>query len=267
MSTSLFFLLLIAGYFAILFVISYFTGKDSSNDAFFLGKKESPWYVVAFGMIGASLSGVTFISVPGVVGNVDALNGQFSYMQVALGYLLGYWVIATILMPLYYRLNLTSIYTYLEQRFGTVSYKTGASFFLISRTIGAAFRLYLVAIALQLFIFDELGVHFVLTVLFTLILIWIYTLRGGIRTIVWTDTLQTTFMLLAMLASIWWISGELGLGLSGIASAISESDYSTMFFWDWKEARFFPKQFFWWGSYSHCHDGLGPRHDAEKQQL
>lgn len=244
MGTSFIYLLLVVGYFAILFAISYVTGKDSSNDAFFLGKKQSPWYIVAFGMIGASLSGVTFISIPGVIGNVDALNGQFSYMQVALGYMLGYFIIATVLMPLYYRLNLTSIYSYLEQRFGIRSYKTGASFFLISRTIGAAFRLYLVAIALQLFIFDDMGVHFVLTVLFTLLLIWIYTLKGGIRTIVWTDTLQTTFMLLAMLASVWWIASELGLGLGGIVTAISESNYSTMFFWDYNEARFFPKQFF-----------------------
>lgn len=236
---------LIAAYFALLFLVSWITGKDSSNEAFFIGNKQSPWYVVAFGMIGATLSGVTFISIPGVIGNLDSINGGFSYMQVVFGYMLGYFVIATVLMPLYYRLNLTSIYTYLEQRFGFWSYKTGAGFFLLSRTIGASFRVYLVALVLQLFVFDIYGVHFVFNVLFTLLLIWTYTMRGGIRTIVWTDTLQTTFMLLAVMTTIWWIGQDMGLSIGGLASAISESEYSQMlFFEDPKAGNYFLKQFF-----------------------
>jgi len=183
----------IFSYFLLLILVSFFTGKSDSNDSFFLGDKKSPWYIVAFGMIGASLSGVTFISVPGWV---EA--SQFSYMQMVFGYLAGYLVIATVLMPLYYRLNLTSIYTYLKDRFGNSSYKTAASFFLLSRVIGASFRLYLVANVLQLFVCDSLGIPFWQTVLITILLIWVYTFRSGIKTIIWTDTLQTLFMLLAV---------------------------------------------------------------------
>ncbi|MEZ4884056.1 MAG: sodium:solute symporter [Chitinophagales bacterium] len=236
---------LIGAYFTLLFVVSWITGRDSSNEAFFIGNKQSPWYVVAFGMIGASLSGATFISIPGVIGNLESINGAFSYMQVVFGYLLGYLVIATVLMPIYYRMNLTSIYTYLEKRFGFWSYKTGAGFFLLSRTIGAAFRVYLVAIVLQLFVFDIYGIHFVFNVLFTLLLIWVYTMRGGIRTIVWTDMLQTTFMLLAVITTILWIGQDLGLTIGGLASAVSESQYSRMFFFDNPNAgNYFFKQFF-----------------------
>ncbi len=243
-------------YMLVLFCISWLTGKDSSNSAFFLGKKESPWYVVAFGMIGASLSGVTFISIPGVIGNFSSVNGQFSYMQIALGYMVGYAVIALVLMPMYYRLNLTSIYTYLEKRFGTWSYKTGAAFFLLSRTIGASFRLFLVALVLQQFVFDELGVHFVVNVLFTLLLIWLYTLKGGIRTIVWTDTLQTTFMLLAVFATLYWIGKDLGWGISGMVSAVADSDYSKMFFGDVAQDKFFLKQFMSGAFIAICMTGL-----------
>ena len=165
-------ILLITAYFGLLILISYFTGKKSGNDAFFKGNRQSPWYVVAFGMIGASLSGVTFISVPGWI---EA--SQFSYMQVVLGYIIGYLVIGLVLLPLYYKLNLTSIYTYLETRFGNYSYKTGASFFLISRVIGASFRLYLVANVLQIILFDGLGIEFWQTVTITVLLIWLYTLN------------------------------------------------------------------------------------------
>lgn len=235
---------IILAYFIVLFIISWLTGRGSSNEDFFIGGKQSPWYLVAFGMIGASLSGVTFISIPGVIGNLESINGQFSYMQVVLGYLVGYFVIATVLMPLYYRLNLTSIYTYLEKRFGFWSYKTGAGFFLISRTIGAAFRLYLVAIVLQLFVFDEWGVPFIVNVFFTLLLILVYTLRGGIKTIVWTDTLQTTFMLLAVFITIYWIGSDLGLGMGELFTAIQESPYNQLFFWEASEGRYFFKQFF-----------------------
>jgi len=238
-------LTLILLYFALLFAVSWITGRDSSNEAFFTGNKQSPWYVVAFGMVGATLSGVTFISTPGVIGNLESINGGFSYMQVVLGYLLGYFVIATVLMPMYYRLNLTSIYTYLEKRFGFWSYKTGAGFFLLSRTIGAAFRLYLVAMVLQLFVFDAYGIHFIFNVIFTLLLIWVYTMRGGIKTIVWTDTLQTTFMLLAVVTTIVWIGQDMGLGIGDLAGVIAESKYSQMFFFEDPNAgNYFFKQFF-----------------------
>ena len=181
-------------YFLLLVGISFFTGKDSGNENFFLAGRKSPWYIVAFGMVGASLSGVTFISVPGWVA-----GSQFSYMQMVLGYLVGYFVIATVLMPIYYRLQLTSIYTYLEQRLGFYSYKTGAGFFLLSRTFGASARLFLVALVLQEFVLGIYGIPFWMTVLITIVLIWIYTFRGGIKTIVWTDTLQTFCMLLAVI--------------------------------------------------------------------
>ena len=182
-------LLIITGYFALLLIISYYTGRNANNLTFFLGNRKSPWYIVAFGMISASLSGVTFISVPGYV-----MNSQFSYMQIVIGYLLGYAVIANILMPMYYRLNLTSIYTYLEKRFGSSSYKTGASFFLLSRTIGAAFRLFLVANVLQITLFNQWNIPFEATVVITILLIWLYTFKGGIRTIIWTDGLDQDMM-------------------------------------------------------------------------
>lgn len=235
-SIIVFFILI---YFAILIAISFFTGKDADNNSFFLANRKSPWYVVAFGMIGASLSGVTFISVPGWVG-----NSQFSYMQVVLGYLVGYFVIATVLMPLYYRLNLTTIYTYLKERFGTASYKTGAAYFLLSRTIGSAFRLYIVANVLQLTVFDKWHIPFEITVLITILFIWLYTFKGGIKTIIWTDTLQTLFMLLAVGFSIYLISKDLGLGIGEMINLISESKYSQVFFFDdVNDKRYFWKQF------------------------
>lgn len=230
---------IIAIYFVVLFIIGKVTSKGADNNSFFIGNKQSPWWVVAFGMIGTSLSGVTFISVPGWVG-----TSQFSYMQMVLGYLVGYTVIATVLMPLYYRLNLTSIYTYLDDRFGNASYKTGASFFLLSRTIGAAFRLYLVAGVLQLTIFDEWGVPFIATVIGTIIFIWLYTADGGIKTIIWTDTLQTLFMLLAVLLTVGIISQELNFGFNEMVSSIKNSDYSRVFFFDdANHPKYFWKQF------------------------
>ena len=183
-------LLIIALYFGVLMLISYLTGKNDSNVDFFQAGKKSPWFVVAFGMVGASLSGVTFISVPGWVE-----DSQFSYMQVVLGYLVGYFVVAYLLLPLYYRLNVTSIYEYLNTRFGPTSYKVGAVSFFISRVLGAAFRLFLVAIVLQQFVFDAWNVPFEITVILSILLIWVYTYKGGIKTIVWTDTLQTLFMI------------------------------------------------------------------------
>jgi Na+/proline symporter len=227
---------IIAIYFLVLILISYFTGKSDSNDAFFLGNKQSPWYIVSFGMIGATLSGVTFISVPGWVA-----DSQFSYMQMILGMTAGYIVIANVLMPIYYRMNLTSIYAYLGERFGESTHQTGAFFFLLSRTIGASFRLFLVANVMQIAIFDAWDVPFWLTVCLTIILIWIYTFRSGIKTIIWTDTLQTLFMLSAVGVSIWLISEKMGLSLVELSHTISESQYSQVFFWEGKQH--FLKQF------------------------
>ena len=229
-------LYIIAIYFLVLILISYFTGKSDSNDAFFLGNKQSPWYIVSFGMIGATLSGVTFISVPGWVA-----DSQFSYMQMIFGMTAGYIVIANVLMPIYYRMNLTSIYAYLGDRFGESTHQTGAFFFLLSRTIGASFRLYLVANVMQIAIFDAWNVPFWLTVSLTIILIWIYTFRSGIKTIIWTDTLQTLFMLSAVGVSIWLISNKMGLGLVELSHTIRESQYSQVFFWEGKQH--FLKQF------------------------
>ena len=220
-------LLLIGGYFLLLLIISYFTGKNDSNTDFFRAGKQSPWYLVAFGMIGASLSGVTFISVPGWVE-----DSQFSYMQVVFGYLAGYFVIAFILMPIYYRLNVTSIYEYLQGRFGRVSYKVGALSFFISRVLGASFRLFLVAIVLQQFVFDSWGVPFELTVVLSILLIWIYTFRGGIKTIVWTDTLQTLFMLLSVILCIYFITDRLDWSFSEYLASEELKSYNRIFFLD-----------------------------------
>jgi SSS family solute:Na+ symporter len=230
-------ILLIVAYFSVLIFISYITGKSANNETFFKANNSSPWYLVAFGMIGASLSGVTFISVPGWV------EGQsMAYMQMVLGYVIGYAIIGLVLLPLYYRLNLTSIYTYLEDRFGRYSYKTGASFFLLSRTVGAAFRLFLVANVLQLLLFDAYGIPFWVTVSITILLIWLYTFKGGIKTIVWTDTLQTLFMLIAVGVCIYTISDE--MDISNIFTYVADSDLSkTFFFEDVNAGNYFWKQF------------------------
>ncbi|MDQ7916822.1 sodium:solute symporter [Mesonia sp. MT50] len=229
-------LILVAAYFGVLMLISYFTGKDDSNEAFFKAEGKSPWYVVAFGMVGASLSGVTFISVPGWV-----KDSQFSYMQVVMGYLVGYLVITFVLLPLYYRLNVTSIYEYLKERFGNVSYKTGAFFFFVSRVLGASFRLFLVATVLQYFVFESWGVPFILTVVISIALIWIYTARGGIKTIVWTDTLQTLFMLSSVGVAIYFITGELNWSFNDFFSAEALQPYTKTFFTD----DFLAKDYFW----------------------
>ncbi|CAA0253302.1 sodium:solute symporter [Tenacibaculum maritimum] len=231
-------LLLIICYFCLLICISYSTSKSANNNTFFKANNSSPWYVVAFGMIGASLSGVTFISVPGWV-ETQAMG----YMQMVLGYVLGYAIIGLILLPLYYKLNLTSIYTYLANRFGNYSYKTGASFFLLSRTIGASFRLFLVANVLQLLLFDAYGIPFWLTVTITIALIWLYTFKGGIKTIVWTDTLQTLFMLIAVGVCIYTISED--MQIANLIEYVSKNKLSkTFFFDDWKAGNYFWKQFF-----------------------
>ena len=232
-------LFIITGYFLVLLVISYYTSRGANNKSFFLGNRQSPWYVVSFGMISASLSGVTFISVPGWV-----MDSQFSYMQVILGYLLGYAIIANILMPMYYRLNLTSIYTYLRTRFGNHAYKTGSSFFLLSRTIGAAFRLFLVANVLQISLFNQWNIPFEATVVITILLIWLYTNKGGIKTIIWTDSLQTLFMLIAVGITIVLISKEMNLDFQGLINTVVDSKHSKMFFFgDYKGEQYFIKQF------------------------
>ncbi|WP_289045034.1 sodium:solute symporter [uncultured Olleya sp.] len=225
--TSIQILLLIAAYFGVLILISYFTGKDDSNDVFFKGNKQSPWYVVAFGMIGASLSGVTFISVPGLIE-----DQQFAYMQGVLGFFVGYLVVLLVLLPLYYKLNVTSIYQYLEQRFGTTSYKTGAFFFLLSRVTGAAFRLFLVALAMQYIVFEALSVPFWLTVVISILLIWLYTNRGGIKTIVWTDTLQTLAMLTCVIVAIVLIVNKLDWSIATIFSQEAFAAKSQVLFFD-----------------------------------
>ncbi|WP_288954648.1 sodium:solute symporter, partial [uncultured Polaribacter sp.] len=229
--------LLIVAYFSVLIFISYITGKSADNKTFFKANNSSPWYLVAFGMIGASLSGVTFISVPGWV---EAQS--MSYFQMVLGYVIGYAVIGLVLLPLYYKLNLTSIYTYLEDRFGRYSYKTGASFFLLSRTIGAAFRLFLVANVLQVILFDAYGIPFWVTVSITILLIWLYTFKGGIKTIVWTDTLQTLFMLIAVGVCIYTISDE--MQIDSLFTYVSDSKLSKIFFFeDVSAGNYFWKQF------------------------
>ncbi|MFO7935652.1 MAG: sodium:solute symporter, partial [Bacteroidales bacterium] len=230
---------IIAVYFLVLLVISWRSSRGAGNAAFFLGERKSPWYVVAFGMVGASLSGVTFISVPGWV-----VDSQFTYMQMVLGYLLGYAVIANILMPLYYRLRLTSIYTYLDNRFGRYSYKTGASFFLLSRIIGASFRLFLVASVLQLTVFDAWKIPFWITVIVTIALIWLYTNRGGIKTIIWTDTLQTFSMLAAVVVSIILITNAMDLSLGEMISRVAEGEESRIWvFGNWRLGNHFFKHF------------------------
>ncbi len=230
--------IVIAGYFLLLMLISWMTSRKADQLSFFNANKSSPWFLVAYGMLGATLSGVTFISVPGEVG-----TSSFSYLQFVLGNLVGYWLIALLLLPFYYRLNLISIYSFLEERLGFYSLKTASFFFLLSKVIGAAFRLYLVALVLQLAFFDTFGIPFPVSVCISVLLIWVYTFRAGIKTIVWTDTLQTTFLVLAVVFTIYEISSKMGAGTGEIVSAIKGSDLSTVFYFDWRSPNFFLKQF------------------------
>ncbi|RUA23537.1 MAG: sodium:solute symporter [Bacteroidetes bacterium] len=226
-------------YSLLLFAVSHFTSRKSNNDSFFRGNRSSPWYLVAYGMIGASLSGVTFISIPGSVG-----NSHFSYMIMVLGYLVGYAVIVKLLLPMYYRMNLTSIYSYLETRFGFYAYKSGAIYFLLSRIIGASFRMFIVVNVLQYFVLDHYHVPFALTVFLFMMLIQLYTMKAGIKTIVWTDTLQTTFMLASVGVSIYFITTKMDLSLGALIQQVADSEYSNMIVSDWHEKRHFLKQFF-----------------------
>jgi Na+/proline symporter len=225
-------------YTILIFAITYITSRRADSQTFFIGNKVSPWYVVAYGMIGASLSGVTFMSIPGWVRDT-----QFSYMVLVFGYLVGYFVIANVLLPLYYRLNLTSIYSYLESRFGFWTYKTGAGFFFLSRTLGASLRMFVVINVFQEFVLKAWGVPFWVSVLIFILLIIAYTLKGGIKTIVWTDTLQTTFMLLAVVISILFICREMNFSFSDLFSRVYHSKFSQMFVFDWHAKNYFLKHF------------------------
>ena len=249
MTTTTVFIVLIL-YFILLVSISYFTSKSSSNNSFFTGDRKSPWYIVAFGMIGASLSGITFISIPGSVAKYSVESGlsptdQFSYMQMVFGYFVGYLIVAFVLLPIYYRMELTSIYSYLEKRFGFWSYKTGAGFFLLSRLIGASIRLLLVSSVLQLILFDDIGIPFEFTVITSVLLIWIYTNKGGIKTIIWTDTVQTFFMLASVVITVWLIGDALELSQKkGFVNEIAKSGYSKIFYFEkWNEGNYFWKHF------------------------
>ncbi|GAA4441523.1 sodium:solute symporter [Ravibacter arvi] len=233
-------LAILSVYFLMLIIVSVYTSRGADTNTFFTANRQSPWYLIAFGMIGTSLSGVTFVSIPGSVANI-----QFSYFQVVIGYLLGYLVIGTVLMPLYYRLNLISIYTYLETRFGFWSYKSGSAVFLVSRTIGSAVRLYVAAGVLQYALFSPLGIPFELSVAITILLIWVYTFKGGVKTIIVTDTLQTLFLITAVVLTILLVAKELHLSsISDIVKTVKESGYSKIFYWEANDPKNFFKQFF-----------------------
>lgn len=228
---------IILAYFALLLGIAFYTSRNSNNESFFIGNRSSKWWLVAFGMIGTSLSGMTFISVPGTVATVG-----FDYFQVVIGYFLGYFVVAFVLLPLYYKLHVTSIYSYLDQRLGPTSYKTGALFFILSRTLGATLRLYLVIKVLEKFVLADIGVPFEYTSIIILALILLYTYRGGVKTIVWTDTLQTTFMLLALLVCVWYIMNSLDLSIGEAWSSMTAEGYTKLFGTVLLKGNFFLKQ-------------------------
>ncbi len=221
-------ILVIAIYIGALYLVSWYTSRDADSDAFYLAGRKAPWYLVSYGMIGVAISGITFISVPGEVG-----NSQFTYFQLVIGYALGLILVALILIPLFYRNRVVSIYSYLEGRFGVRTHKTGAAFFLFAHMLGAAFRLYLMAYVLQLIVFDELGVPFACTVFVTLMLIWLYTYRGGIKTVIYTDVLQTTFLLLAAVVGIIAVANSLNVSLVDLGSVVWKDGLDNMFDWSW----------------------------------
>jgi len=229
---------LLTGYFLLLILVAYLTGRSATTESFFTANRKSPWFVVAFGMIGTTISGVTFISVPGEVG-----NSAFTYFEFVMGNFAGYMVVAFVLLPVYYRMNLISIYSYLEERLGFYSYKSGSFFFILSRTIGAAFRMYLVAEVLQLAFFAHFGIPFGVTVLISIILIWIYTTKGGVKTIIWTDSLQTIFLISAVVLTIYFIFSSFGWSFGDMIGKVADSPHSRVFDWNWKSGTFFPKQF------------------------
>lgn len=229
----------IIAYFALLFTVSYIAGRKADNEGFFVGNRKSSWYVVAFAMIGSTISGVTFVSVPGMVG-----SSCFSYLQMVLGFIVGQFIIAFILVPLFYRMNLVSIYEYLENRFGTSSYRTGAWFFFISKMLGAAVRLFLVCLTLQLLVFEPFHLPFILNVAITVALVWLYTFRGGVKSLIWTDSLKTFCLVVSVVLCIYYIASDLKLNFGGLVNTISDSDLSRIFFFDdINDKRYFFKQF------------------------
>ena len=237
LSTTLIFFI-IAAYFGVIMLISYLTSRRTSDESFFTGDRQSPWFLVAFGMVGAALSGVTFVSVPGMVG-----NNNFHFFQFILGNVVGYLFITFVLIPLYYRLRLVSIYSYLRDRFGHRTYKTGSLFFLVSQSFGASLRLLLAAKILQFAFFDRFGIPFFLTVIIILLLVWLYTNKSGIKTIVWTDTMQTFFLILAALVTIYSITSSMGLGMEESVQKVTSHPYFKVFDWDGKSGNNFYKQF------------------------
>lgn len=232
-------LITIAAYFTILFTISYIAGRKADNAGFFVGNRKSTWYVVAFAMIGSSISGVTFVSVPGMVA-----TSNFSYLQMVLGFVAGQFIIAFLLIPLFYKMNLVSIYEYLENRFGLSSYRTGAWFFFISKMLGAAVRLFLVCLTLQLLVFDPLKLPFILNVIATVALVWLYTFRGGVKSLIWTDSLKTFCLVVSVVLCIYYIASDLNLSFTGMVNTVVDSDFSRFFFFDdVNDKRYFFKQF------------------------
>lgn len=232
-------LITIAAYFAILFTISYIAGRKADNAGFFVGNRKSTWYVVAFAMIGSSISGVTFVSVPGMVA-----TSNFSYLQMVLGFVAGQFIIAFLLIPLFYKMNLVSIYEYLENRFGLSSYRTGAWFFFISKMLGAAVRLFLVCLTLQLLVFDPLKLPFILNVIATVALVWLYTFRGGVKSLIWTDSLKTFCLVVSVVLCIYYIASDLNLSFTSMVNTVVDSDFSRFFFFDdVNDKRYFFKQF------------------------
>ncbi len=230
---------IVLAYFALLFALSRWQGRRATNETFYRANRQSPWYMVAFGMIGASISGITFVSVPGMV-----LNTQMTYLQMCMGFILGYVVVAFVLLPLYYRLNLTSIYAYLGQRLGRRSHKTGSWLFLLSKMTGAAVRFYVVCIILQRFVFEPQGVPFAVTTVILVLLIWLYTRTGGIKTLVWTDSLQTLCLFTALLLIIYKVAADLGLNMESVVGAVDSNTLSRVFVWDdWASKQNFWKQF------------------------
>ncbi len=232
-------LITIVAYFALLYTVSYVAGRKTDSEGFFVGNRKSSWYMVAFAMIGSSISGVTFVSVPGMV----AAN-NFAYLQMVLGFMVGQLIIAFLLVPLFYKMQLMSIYEYLEERFGLSSYQTGAWFFFLSKMLGAAVRLFLVSLILQFLVFEPFHLPFTLNVIITVALVWLYTYRGGVKSLIWTDSLKTFCLVISVVLCIYYIASDLGLGVGNLFAAISDNDYSRMFFFDdVNDKRFFPKQF------------------------
>lgn len=239
MSQPVIIILTIAGYFLLLLAISYFTGRGSDNSTFFTGNRRAPWPVVAFAMVGAAISGVTFISVPGMV-----VNKGFAYLQMVLGFIVGYMLIAFVLVPLFYKRNLISIYGYLEERFGQSTYKAGAWFFFLSKMLGAAVRFFVVCAVLQLLVFGPLHIPFEFNVIVTIALIWLYTVQGGVKTLIWTDTLKSFCLIMSVVLCIYFVATNLGFSFGEMCSAISDHPSSRMFFFDNpKEGTYFWKQF------------------------